>query len=704
MKETKTLAPDNITFLLNGLEEVLQKERIESNRQLCASLVLEEIMLIYQSAFGKDTTVQFNAGKKGGRILVTLTIPGDEFDPNKDDETPILENLLKQAPDKPTWEYKAGKNIITLDLILYNTMIKDIQFAWSYTKTSRTIFFTGVITQLLATAFNIIAAFLIAKLIVYYTDSIFMQAILTAAAIFGLGFLEQAAMYVASNSYNRVAYNILACIQEDMVSSVLKIQTNTMTSYGSGLFIQRMTNDTATFASGLNTVMDLLIQIGSFIGTLVAIAVVSPSVFAFELLVLVALYVLQHFGATKLIESDRIARKSSERYSGFITEIVRGFSDIRTLHCENPIKDELKDRVVDSSEKQYQLAKKRWGYRFFSSLISNGGTLVFMIVLAYFIKSGHLTGAMAVVLYNYHTRLGPNVIATINNFTDFYTKFRLSCERINALIYGQQFPKETFGTVSKEKVEGKIEFQNVNFSYRRRQNEFFASRKVLNNLNLKIEAKQTAAFVGASGCGKSTIFKLLDKLYLPNSGKIMIDDIDINELDKDSLRNCMAIINQTPYVFHASIRDNLKYVKSDMTDEDMIRVCKAACIHDDIMRMEDGYDTVLGEGGTDISGGQKQRLAIARGLLCNASIFVLDEATSALDNTTQSKVLEAIKYLGEDHTVLLIAHRLSTVLDADVIFYIGDGHVIGQGTHEELLANCPEYRELYQAEAKAAEE
>ncbi len=312
-----------------------------------------------------------------------------------------------------------------------------------------------------------------------------------------------------------------------------------------------------------------------------------------------------------------------------------------------------------------------------------------------------MTGAMAVVLYNYHTRLGPNVITTINSFTDFYTKFRLSCERINALIYGQQFPKEVFGTVHKEKVDGKIEFQNVTFSYRRRQNEFFASRRIINNLNLKIEAKQTAAFVGASGCGKSTIFKLLDKLYLPNSGKIMIDDINIKDMDKDSLRNSMAIINQTPYVFHASIRDNLKYVKPDMTDEDMIRVCKAACIHDDIMKMEEGYDTVLGEGGTDISGGQKQRLAIARGLLCNASIFVLDEATSALDNTTQSKVLEAIKYLGEDHTVLLIAHRLSTVLDADIIFYIGDGHVIGQGTHEELLANCPEYRSLYQAEAKS---
>jgi len=121
----------------------------------------------------------------------------------------------------------------------------------------------------------------------------------------------------------------------------------------------------------------------------------------------------------------------------------------------------------------------------------------------------------------------------------------------------------------------------------------------------------------------------------------------------------------------------------------------------DIMKMDEGYDTVIGEGGTDISGGQKQRVAIARGLLCNASIFVLDEATSALDNTTQSRVLEAISNLGNDHTVLMIAHRLSTIIDSDMIFYIGDGHVVASGTHQDLLNKCPEYRELYFAESSA---
>lgn len=697
--KNRSLTPEDIQKTLAELDEVLQKERIETKRHKCTAFLLEEIMYIYQSAFGKDNPMQFDTSNKKGKLTITLTIPGNEFDPNTDKYALVYKHILAQAEDVPVWKYKNGNNYIAIILPLYNTMKKDLAFAWRYTRQKKKVFFLGVASQLTAMFLNIIGSFLVAKLIIRYTDNVLYQAVLTAIGIFLLSVLEQGVMYVASMSYNRVAYTILASIQEDMVSSVLSVRTNTMTSYGSGLFIQRMTSDTATFASGLNTVMDLLIQIGTFVGTLIAILFVSFYVFLFELFILLLLYFVQHYGAKKLIDTDRIARKATEKYSGFITEIVRGFTDIRTLHCEDTIQNELKNRVVDSSEKQYVLGAKRWGFRFLSSLVSNIGTLVIMILLAYFISADIMTSAFAVVIFNYHTKLGPNVITTIDRFTDFYTKFRLSCERINSLIFGQQFPKESFGTVKKEKVDGKIEFKNVTFSYRRRQNEFLTSRRILNNLNLKIEAKQTAAFVGESGCGKSTIFRLLDKLYLPNSGDIMIDDININDLDKDSLRNSMAIINQSPYVFHATIRENLQYVKPDLTDEEMIRVCKAACIHDDIMNMEEGYDTMLGEGGVDISGGQKQRLAIARGLLCNASIFVLDEATSALDNNTQSKVLQAIKNIGEDHTVLLIAHRLSTVVDSDVIFLIGDGHVQASGSHEELLSNSPEYRDLYLAES-----
>ena len=697
--KNRVLSPEDIQETLKEIDEIFQKERIESNRHICSSLLLEEIMYIYQSALGKKNTMQFVTRKKKEKLSVILSFPGEEFDPNTDKNAIVYKHILAQAEDTPVRNYRAGVNIITLELPLYNTTSRDLAFSWKYTKKKKNIFFLGILSQLTAMLLNIIGSFLVARLIIHYTNNMAHQAILTAVGIFILSVLEQGVMYVASMSYNRVSYTILESIQVDMVSSVLGIRTNTMTSYGSGLFVQRMTSDTATFAAGLNTVMDLMIQIGTFVGTLIAILLVNYKVFLFELFILVLLYLVQHYGANKLIDSDRIARKASEKYSGFITEIVRGFSDIRTLHCEDSMQNELKDRIIDSSEKQYALGSKRWGFRFLTSLVSNIGTLVVMILLVIYIATDSMTPAFAIVIFNYHTKLGPNVIVTIDKFTDFYTKFRLSCERINSLIFGQQFTKESFGTVKKEQIDGKIEFRDVDFSYKRRQNEFLTNRKTLKNISFKIESKQTAAFVGESGCGKSTIIKLLDKLYLPNSGTILLDDIDINDLDKDTLRNSIAIINQNPYVFHSTIRKNLQYVKPDLTEEEMISVCKAACIHDDITKMEDGYDTLLGEGGIDISGGQKQRLAIARGLLCNASIFILDEATSALDNNTQSKVLEAIKNIGKNHTVLLIAHRLSTVVDSDVIFLIGDGHVLASGTHEELMEKSADYHKLYQAEA-----
>ena len=160
----------------------------------------------------------------------------------------------------------------------------------------------------------------------------------------------------------------------------------------------------------------------------------------------------------------------------------------------------------------------------------------------------------------------------------------------------------------------------------------------------------------------------------------------------------MALINQYPYLFNATIRENLAYVKPDVTDEELVRVCQACCIHDDIMSLENGYDTMISEGGRDLSGGQRQRLAIARGLLCDARILLMDESTSALDNTTQREVLKAVRGMAGNRTIMMIAHRLSTIANADRIFFISGGTVLASGTHGELMQTCHEYQELYQAE------
>ncbi len=378
--------------------------------------------------------------------------------------------------------------------------------------------------------------------------------------------------------------------------------------------------------------------------------------------------------------------------------MVHGYEDIRTLHFEQQILGKLDERIDASNDAKRDETIHSWRYRLVSSTIINTGDLIYMLLLATMLYRGSLAPAMAIVLYNYHDRLGSSAIFALLRFSESSAQLRLACDRIRSLISSREFPKERFGKIHAGRLEGQIEFRNVSFSYHKRHDRLSSGRKILNGLSFEIKPRQTVAFVGSSGCGKSTIFRLLSKQYITTGGEILLDGINIDMLDQDSLRSSIAVINQKPYIFNASIRDNLLLARPDMTEEEMVAACKAACIHDDILRMEKGYDTIVSEDGADMSGGQKQRLAIARGFLCNASIFLMDEATSALDNTTQERVLQAVRSMSGERTILMIAHRLSTIVNADVIFFISNGKLLMQGTHEELLKNCKEYRDLYMDE------
>ena len=227
---------------------------------------------------------------------------------------------------------------------------------------------------------------------------------------------------------------------------------------------------------------------------------------------------------------------------------------------------------------------------------------------------------------------------------------------------------------------------------------------VLKKINFEIKPNETVSFVGKSGSGKSTIFNLIAGLYFPNKGKILIDGISIKELDKDSVRGNLSIISQNPYIFNMSIKDNFSIIKEDVTEEEIIKACKMACLHDFILTLPNGYDTKVGESGVTLSGGQRQRLAIARALVQKTEIILFDEATSALDNETQALIQESIQNMQGEYTILIIAHRLSTVVNSDRLILIDEGKVCGTGTHEELLAHNDFYRHLYEYELKSEKE
>ena len=214
-------------------------------------------------------------------------------------------------------------------------------------------------------------------------------------------------------------------------------------------------------------------------------------------------------------------------------------------------------------------------------------------------------------------------------------------------------------------------------------------------MNFNIKPNEKVAFVGKSGAGKTTLFSLLTKLYDIDSGSILLDGYNLNDLSKGSIRNNISLITQNPYIFNFTIKENFTAVKENATMKEIREACKLARIDDYIMSLPNKYNTKLGENGVILSGGQKQRIAIARALLLKTEIILFDEATSALDNETQKEITKAINNMQGEYTILIVAHRLSTIIDCDRIFIVDDGKIIGEGTHEELIKNNQFYKDLY---------
>ena len=241
------------------------------------------------------------------------------------------------------------------------------------------------------------------------------------------------------------------------------------------------------------------------------------------------------------------------------------------------------------------------------------------------------------------------------------------------------------------KLEGKITFDHVTFNYEAKQTE----ENVLDDISFEIQKGKTIALVGASGGGKTTICHLIPNFYHPSKGHVYIDDIDVNKMTFSSLRKNIGLVQQDVFLFNGTIKDNIRYGNYDASDEDIIKASKMANIHDYITGLEKGYDTIVGERGVKLSGGQKQRISIARVFLKNPSILILDEATSALDNVTESLIQKSLNDLAKGRTTLIVAHRLSTIKNSDLIYVIEKGKIVEKGNHEELLNMNGEYASLY---------
>ncbi len=286
--------------------------------------------------------------------------------------------------------------------------------------------------------------------------------------------------------------------------------------------------------------------------------------------------------------------------------------------------------------------------------------------------------------------LGP--VTTLINFMEQYQNGVTGFERFLEIVDAVP-EKDDEDAEDVDKLEGHIEFKNVTYGYDEESD-------VLDNVSLNIEKGKTYALVGPSGGGKTTICHLIPHFYDVEKGEIFLDGKEIHKITMESLRRNIGIVQQDVYLFNSSIKENILYGRLDATDEEVYEAAKRANIHDYVMTLDHGYDTVVGERGVKLSGGQKQRLSIARVFLKNPSILILDEATSALDNTTEILIQQALDELCKGRTTLVVAHRLSTIKNADEIAVVADGKIKEKGTHEELLAKGGIYADLYKLQFK----
>jgi len=571
--------------------------------------------------------------------------------------------------------------------------IVNIKKVYQYGKEYRKNLIQMIFAVISGTIIGVIVPLLTAKQIVCFTSSLWEQLIIISLVIFGVqAYINFAAMFFTRRNSRYFQRGTMKNLQMDLGHEVLKISQIDMDHNSSGIFVQRIINDTEKMANfigwgGLEHLRHILANVGALFATLI----INRQVFLYYLMSSFVLTILYNEKTKQKGKKDIQFRNETENVSGLVGELVRGSRDIKMLNSKKSFMTKLEDNIIEQNQRRFEMAKVNMIYTYIIDMLKSILEFGLVILLIYLVKNSTITIAVAIALFNYKSGIMKLVMEHVSSLLELAKDFNISCDRVFSVINDKNFTKEKFGKKHLGKIDGNFEFKNVKFGYDE-------TKLVLDGLNFKVNSGEMVGFVGKSGAGKTTIFNLLCKMYDVQSGKILIENENIDELDEESIRGNITTISQNPYIFNLTIRDNLKLVKEDITEEEMVEACKLACLDEFIESLPNKYDTVVGEAGVILSGGQKQRLAIARALIQKTKIILFDEATSALDNQTQAEIQKAISNLKDKYTILIIAHRLSTIVNCNRIMIIENGKVCDQGTHEELLKRSNSYKSLYKTE------
>ena len=484
-------------------------------------------------------------------------------------------------------------------------------------------------------------------------------------------------------------------IQVDVLKSVLNLDTQSLDSKNSGKFISHLTYDVGLLTNMISVGLLNLIKDSLTLGGLIFLMFYQNWKLALLAIIMIP---IATFAARSLGKRMGKVTTQSQEKSGilisYLSEMLKNYKIIKIYQKEKfevnratKFINDLKDKMVKSA----------------------------IVIIRVTPIMETLTGIMIAALIFYSATLVDSGELDVNNFFSFLAAMMLAYQPVRSLAtlnitFSQGFSGayRILPLIDQEKKiyeddnlkniivdKANIEFKNINFSYFEENKD-----QVLHKINFKINGGQTVALVGHSGAGKSTIMNLIPRFYDPTSGDILIDDQSIYNSKLSSLRKNISLVSQEITLFDDTVRSNIAYASTDATEKQIIEASKFSKVDDFVQKLPNKYDTVIGENGVRLSGGEKQRISIARAILKNAPIILLDEATSSLDVDTEHKIQQAIAYLTKNKTTIIIAHRLSTIFGADKIFVVNQGKIVDEGTHLELLKNSLIYQDFYNKQLK----
>lgn len=506
---------------------------------------------------------------------------------------------------------------------------------------------------------------------------------LVELACAGLNSLRNVVSVSASN-------NIQYSMTMDTFRRFFPILSRKLDHENSGKFVNRITRDPSNLSGMYQYILTSISRIIRNLGAIVILFTYNWKISLYLVIAVSISYSIYNLENNVRKKHRKINYQIADGIIGISNEAIRGSKDIKVLDMQEQIVEKLGNQTQKFVDNNVKETRK-------SSLISFLGTAYELLMWTGFaflalheLEFGFITVPAIIVTYQYSYSM-QGIISSITSLVDYMNEKELISERVLELYDETIYPQEKFGSVHLDSVVGNMSIENVTFAYDEKDNIF-------ENLNIQFETNKLTAIVGKSGEGKTSISNILFHLYDWTDGSVKLDGVDIRELDKDSLKDNISVIIQQPYIFNMTIKENLLLAKKDATDEELWNVLEKAQLKDYVESLEKKLDSVVGENGIQMSGGQKQRLSIARALLKNTKVIIFDEATSSLDNESQSKIQKVMEDLKGDHTLIVIAHRLSTIKDADKIVVLDNHQVSAEGTHEELMKVSNVYKGLYATE------